>query len=183
MKPPAWDSWELDPKFFKALSQWTLDHPESTLDRVLDNVRSGIENGDSLIAFIPDSPFPARSLVTALGYLLKLGIVWLLLIILLRADHHEIFRQYPRRKEPSRNSQRKLCIGFSRSNPRLRGVGVAGLLAPPRRTCHKYGMWIWWIISGSVFDCEHPVLSLMKYANGQLPDSYAKTRVIKSALP
>jgi hypothetical protein len=70
-----WDPWELDPKFFKAMSRWTVDHPETTLDRVLDNICVGIENGKDLLELIPDSPFPARSLIKALGYLVKLGTV------------------------------------------------------------------------------------------------------------
>jgi hypothetical protein len=73
--PPPWDSWELDPEFFKAMSRWTIEHPETTLDRVLDNICVGIDNGRDLLELIPDSPFPARSLVKALGYLVKLGTV------------------------------------------------------------------------------------------------------------
>ena len=73
--PSEWDSWELDPEFFKAMSRWTIDHPETTLDRVLDDICAGIDNGKDLLKLIPDSPFPARSLVTGLGYLIKLGAV------------------------------------------------------------------------------------------------------------
>jgi hypothetical protein len=73
--PSQWESWELDPEFFKAMSRWTIDHPETTLDRVLDNIYAGIDNGKDLLELIPDSPFPARSLVTGLGYLVKLGAV------------------------------------------------------------------------------------------------------------
>jgi hypothetical protein len=70
-----WDPWELDPKFFKAMSRWTIDHPETTLDRVLDNICAGIDKGTDLVDLIPNSPFPACSLVKALGYLVKLGAV------------------------------------------------------------------------------------------------------------
>ena len=73
--PSEWDSWELDTEFFKAMSRWTIDHPETTLDRVLDDICIGIDNGKDLIELIPDAPFPARSLVQALGYLVKLGAV------------------------------------------------------------------------------------------------------------
>jgi hypothetical protein len=75
--PSGWDSWELDPKFFKAMSRWTIDHPETTLDCVLDNICAGIDNRKDLLDLIPDSPFPARSLVAALGYLVKLGAVYI----------------------------------------------------------------------------------------------------------
>ncbi|KZP31458.1 hypothetical protein FIBSPDRAFT_1037451 [Athelia psychrophila] len=74
VQKPPWPSWDLDPKFFQAMSQWTMDNPESSLDRVLDNVCTALEKSDSVMQFIPDSPFPARSLVTALVYLLRLGI-------------------------------------------------------------------------------------------------------------
>ncbi|KAF7980318.1 hypothetical protein HWV62_39120 [Athelia sp. TMB] len=71
-----WDSWELDHKFFKALSQWTLTHPDSTLDKILDDVCAALESGtsNSVMQLIPDSPFPARSLIQALTYVLRLGI-------------------------------------------------------------------------------------------------------------
>ena len=73
--PSEWESWELDPEFFKAMSRWTIDHPETTLDRVLDDICVGIDNGQDLVELIPDVPFPARSLVKALAYLVKLGAV------------------------------------------------------------------------------------------------------------
>ncbi|KAF7980316.1 hypothetical protein HWV62_39116 [Athelia sp. TMB] len=74
LQPPPWDSWELDPKFFKTLSIWTLTHPESSLDKIMDNVCTALESGDSVLQLIPDSPFPARSLIQALTYVLRLGI-------------------------------------------------------------------------------------------------------------
>jgi hypothetical protein len=72
---PTWDSWELDSNFFKAMTRWTIDHPETTLHHVLDNMCVGIGNGKDLLELIPDSPFPARSLIKAIGYLVKLGTV------------------------------------------------------------------------------------------------------------
>ena len=70
-----WDSWELDPDFFRALTQWTINHPDTTLDGVLKNVCDAIDRGKDLLEVIPDAPFPARSLVKALGCLVKLGTV------------------------------------------------------------------------------------------------------------
>jgi hypothetical protein len=58
-----------------ALSRWTLDHPESSIDHVLKNISDGIDNGMELLQFIPDSPFPARGLIGALAHLVKLGAV------------------------------------------------------------------------------------------------------------
>jgi hypothetical protein len=90
--PSEWDSWELDPKFFKAMSRWTIDHPETTLDRVLDNICAGIDNGKDLLDLIPDSPFPARSLVTALGYLVKLGAVYIFSLSVFDVTDDNLFR-------------------------------------------------------------------------------------------
>jgi hypothetical protein len=70
-----WDPWEFDTDFFAALSRWTLDNPESTLDRVFEKVSIGIEKGTPLLELLPDGAFPARGLVKALAHLLTLGIV------------------------------------------------------------------------------------------------------------
>jgi hypothetical protein len=75
--PPSsslpWDSWDLSPEFFKAMSHWTIDHPATMLEHVLDDICVGINSGRDLLGLIPDSPFPACSLVIALGYLVTLG--------------------------------------------------------------------------------------------------------------
>ncbi|KAF8068740.1 hypothetical protein FPV67DRAFT_1760709 [Lyophyllum atratum] len=68
-----WDDWELDADFFGALSRWTIDNPESSLDRVLANVCTVIDRAENFFEVIPDSPFPARGLVKALAHLIKLG--------------------------------------------------------------------------------------------------------------
>jgi hypothetical protein len=72
---PQIDPWELDAAFFATLSQWTLEHPESSLDRLLDKICVGIDRGKELLELIPDSPFPARGLLKALFHLVKLGTV------------------------------------------------------------------------------------------------------------
>jgi hypothetical protein len=73
--PPPWGEWELDPIFFKTLSRWTHDNPESTLDRVLQNVCDGYQIVKEIMNVVPDSPFPARSLIGALAHLVQLGAV------------------------------------------------------------------------------------------------------------
>ncbi|KAF7978384.1 hypothetical protein HWV62_769 [Athelia sp. TMB] len=85
-QPTSWPTWDLDPKFFQAMSRWTLDHPESSLEKVLEKVCGAIEKSDGIMESIPDSPFPARSLITALTYLLRLGISSLSLNELLKND-------------------------------------------------------------------------------------------------
>jgi hypothetical protein len=71
--PLPWDPWELNPEFFAAMSRWTIDHPESTLDRILDRLCTAIDNGQPLLDLVPDSPFPARSLIKGIAHLLQLG--------------------------------------------------------------------------------------------------------------
>ena len=57
------------------MSRWTIDHPDTTLPLVLDSICVGIDKGRDLVELIPDSPLPARSLVKALSYIVKLGTV------------------------------------------------------------------------------------------------------------
>jgi hypothetical protein len=59
-------------EFFGAVSRWTIDHPESTLDRILDRLCTAVENGQPLLDLVPDSPFPARSLIKGIAHLLQL---------------------------------------------------------------------------------------------------------------
>ncbi|KZP03977.1 hypothetical protein FIBSPDRAFT_941235 [Athelia psychrophila] len=73
-QPSSSSSWEFDPDFFKAMSRWNRQHPESSLKSVVEKVSSAIENSADVMQFIPDSPFPAGTLVTALVSLLRLGI-------------------------------------------------------------------------------------------------------------
>ncbi|KZP32088.1 hypothetical protein FIBSPDRAFT_1037178 [Athelia psychrophila] len=74
MKPRSMPSWKLDPAFFMAMSRWTEKHPGSSLKSVMDKICSVIESSADVMEFIPDSPFPARTLITALVSLLRLGI-------------------------------------------------------------------------------------------------------------
>jgi hypothetical protein len=78
-QPPWDDSWKLDEKFFKQMEAWEKEHPESTFAKVIDNVNSAVLMCKSFLEFIPDSPFPARSLVHSLAYLLQLGTVRIVL--------------------------------------------------------------------------------------------------------
>jgi hypothetical protein len=71
-----WDSWELDPKFFKALSQWTIDNPDTMLDHILDKTCVAIDHGRDFLELVPDTPFPVRSLLKALCHVVQLGVVW-----------------------------------------------------------------------------------------------------------
>ncbi|KAJ7686101.1 hypothetical protein B0H17DRAFT_1072702 [Mycena rosella] len=70
---PPWNTWALDKPFLADLDKWIKANPETKLGTVLDKVCDGIESGKDLISLIPDSPFPARSLIQGLGGLVKLG--------------------------------------------------------------------------------------------------------------
>jgi hypothetical protein len=72
---PWEENWKLDEKFFQDLGSWNEQHPDSTLLKVMDTVNNAVTQGKDFIDFIPDSPFPARSLVKGFGYLLSLGVV------------------------------------------------------------------------------------------------------------
>ncbi|KZP08523.1 hypothetical protein FIBSPDRAFT_261289 [Athelia psychrophila] len=56
------------------MSRWNRKHPESSLKSVMGKIFSVIENSADVMEFIPDSPFPARTLVIALVSLLRLGV-------------------------------------------------------------------------------------------------------------
>jgi hypothetical protein len=71
--PRPWETWHLDEDFFGALSRWTIDNPENSIDRILERISTAIDDRKDLVNIIPDSPFPARSLVQALGQLIKVG--------------------------------------------------------------------------------------------------------------
>ena len=79
-QPPWDDNWQLDHKFFTQMEAWDTTHPESTLAKVLEKVNSAVTLCQPFIGQIPDSPFPARSLVQGLAYLLQLGSVRQVLI-------------------------------------------------------------------------------------------------------
>ena len=55
-------------------------HPETTLTKVLEKVNGAVTLCQSFIGHVPDSPFPARSFVQGLAYLLQLGYVRQVLI-------------------------------------------------------------------------------------------------------
>jgi hypothetical protein len=70
-----WDTWTLDEDFLAALSSWTKANPENSIERVLDKICIAINANREVFDCIPDSPFPARSLVNALCQLIKVGTV------------------------------------------------------------------------------------------------------------
>lgn len=74
--PPPWDeNWKLDDKFFKDLADWDSKHQDSTFLGVVEKIKDAIITCKPVIGLIPDTPFPARTLVQALSYFLQLGVV------------------------------------------------------------------------------------------------------------
>ena len=55
------------------MEAWEREHPESTFAKVMEKVNDVIKMGKPFVELIPDSPFPARSVVQGLAYLLQLG--------------------------------------------------------------------------------------------------------------
>ncbi|KAJ7131895.1 WD40-repeat-containing domain protein [Mycena crocata] len=71
---PPWGSWSLDYQFLSDLNSWTANNPaNNTLRTVLQSVSEAIEGSRSYVGLIPNSPFPAQTLVTALGTLIQFG--------------------------------------------------------------------------------------------------------------
>jgi len=65
------------------MEEWERDHPESTFTKVIENVENVIKTGKPFLEVIPDSPFPARSVVHGLALLLQLGAVRIILFLFL----------------------------------------------------------------------------------------------------
>jgi hypothetical protein len=126
------ETWNLDQKFLDQLTRRTDDHPESRLDRVLDNICIAIDDSGDFLNFIPDSPFPARSLVQALGQLIKVGAVHLCIDLChAHTESKASCRLYLRLKQMYRRSRRKLYIGSARLPRNLSMTMAVVLLRRP----------------------------------------------------
>jgi hypothetical protein len=74
---PPWQGWEPDPDFLYKLNKWNIAHKDDKLPAVLTKVNSILESKtlQAALEFIPNSPFPAKSLVKAMISLFLLGSV------------------------------------------------------------------------------------------------------------
>ena len=72
-----WQGWEPDSNFLNELHEWNKKHKDDKLPAVLEKVNSVLELEPFKVAleFIPDIPFPAKSLVIAMVSLFLLGSV------------------------------------------------------------------------------------------------------------
>ena len=72
-----WQGWKPDSDFLHKLYKWNIDHKDDKLPTVLNKVNSILESKplQAALEFIPDHPFPAKSLVKAMTSLFLLGSV------------------------------------------------------------------------------------------------------------
>ena len=74
---PDWEAWNIDGDAITQLSEWGAAHETSNWVKLATKIDKALKSKtiDVLKDFIPDSPFPARTLVKALLSLVELGIV------------------------------------------------------------------------------------------------------------
>ena len=72
-----WQGWELEQEFLYKLHEWNKKHKDDKLPAVLAKVNNVLEldSFQAALEFIPDDPFPAKSLVKAMISLFQLGSV------------------------------------------------------------------------------------------------------------
>ncbi|KAG6901992.1 hypothetical protein C0995_005792 [Termitomyces sp. Mi166 len=68
---PVANRWELDAEFLTALVRFEKENHR--LVSIFENVRDAIETGENYVKLIPDTPFPARSLIEGVAQLIKLS--------------------------------------------------------------------------------------------------------------
>ncbi|KAJ6525569.1 hypothetical protein DFH09DRAFT_172472 [Mycena vulgaris] len=71
-----WQAWNIDDNAISELQKWGADHENSKWRILAEKIDQSLKSQTltALQGFIPDSPFPAKTLVTALLSILKLGI-------------------------------------------------------------------------------------------------------------
>ena len=74
---PEWKAWDIDGDAITQLRKWGYDREDSKWLKLAEIIDRSLKSKtlDTLKAFIPDSPVPARTLVGALLNLVELGIV------------------------------------------------------------------------------------------------------------
>ena len=74
---PPWQRWEPDSDFLNKLQKWNNTHKNDKLPAILAKVNSILESKplEAALEFIPDSPFPGKSLVKTMINLFRLGSV------------------------------------------------------------------------------------------------------------
>jgi hypothetical protein len=72
-----WEAWNIDGDAIAQLNEWGDVHGDSKWVKLAEIIDRSLKSKtlDTLKAFIPDSPFPAKTLVEALLNVVELGIV------------------------------------------------------------------------------------------------------------
>ena len=72
-----WKDWNIDGNAITELRAWGAAHENSNWIKLAETIDQSLKSKtlDALKAFIPDTPFPAKTLVEALLNLVELGIV------------------------------------------------------------------------------------------------------------
>ena len=72
-----WQRWEPKSNFLSELHKWNIAHRDDKLPTVLAKVNCILESKslEAALEFIPDNPFPAKSLIKAMLSLFLLGSV------------------------------------------------------------------------------------------------------------
>ena len=72
-----WNAWNIDGDAITQLRKWGDAHSGSKWRRLAEKIDQSLKSKtlDALKGFIPDSPFPAKTLVEALLNVVELGIV------------------------------------------------------------------------------------------------------------
>jgi hypothetical protein len=74
---PDWQAWNIDGDAITQLCEWGSAHGNSNWRELAEKIDQSLNSKliNTLKAFIPDTPFPAKSLVNVLLGLVQLGIV------------------------------------------------------------------------------------------------------------
>ena len=74
---PEWEAWNIEGDAIAQLRKWDNDHKDSKWRRLAEKIDQALKfkTLDTLKAFVPDTPIPAKTLVEALLNLVELGIV------------------------------------------------------------------------------------------------------------
>lgn len=74
---PEWEAWDISGDAITQLRAWGTARGDSNWLKLAEMIDRSLKSKtlDALRGFIPDSPFPARTLVKALLNLVELGIV------------------------------------------------------------------------------------------------------------
>ncbi|KAF7351607.1 Vegetative incompatibility protein HET-E-1 [Mycena sanguinolenta] len=76
LSEPDWQAWNIDGYTISELRAWGDNHGDSNWRKLADKINESLKSRtlEAVLGFIPDSPFPAKTLVNALLSIVELGI-------------------------------------------------------------------------------------------------------------